>query len=153
MPVRAKFAVKKRIIGIDGMKEEIIESRIRAITSIEPSNDFRLPWQKVTVYKRNRIYVRVENTIYFFEETENAVALEDYMRAKGLDSITLIMITGGNVKIHAMEDIRQIRGIYWLTKEMWKSLKERLNSVSSGMEAEEEEEQAVARGLPDTVEV
>ncbi|MHA1589619.1 MAG: hypothetical protein ACTSVA_03315 [Candidatus Njordarchaeales archaeon] len=147
IPVRAKFAVRSRIIGIDGMKEEIVESRIRAIVSIEQIKDFKLPWQKVVVSRRNRIFVRKENTVLFFEDTENAIALEDYMRAKGLDTITVIMVTGGNIRINDADDIKQIRGIYWLTKEMWQNLKHRLALESKEEVKEEKKEEESAEEM------
>ena len=140
IPVKVKFAVRSRIIGIDGMKEEIVESRIRAIVNIEQIKDFKLPWQKVTVSRRNRIFVRKESNVLFFEDTENAIALEDYMRAKGLDTITVIMVIGGNIRINDADDIKQIRGIYWLTKEMWQNLKQRLSLESKEGTKEEKKE-------------
>lgn len=161
IPVKARFAVKSRLIGIDGMKEEIIESRIRAIVDVQRITDFRLPWQKVVVSRRNRIYIRRKTDIIFFEETENAIVLEDYMKSKGLVTMEMIALIGGNKKIEELDEMSQIKGIYWLTREMWKALKERLGIERKKEQKEEakepETEETVTsqelQELPETVEV
>ena len=152
LPARVKFAVRKRVIGVDGTREEIIETRIRQILGVQPIDDFRLPWQRVTVRRRHRIYIRTMDGIIFFDETENAAALEDYMKAKGEIELDVIMVTAGNVKI---EEADRIQGIYWLTREMWRSLKQRMEEGKEEVAAEEAESDAGNEGaeLPEEVTV
>ena len=143
IPVKVKFAVKTRTIGIDGMKEEILETRIRAIVQVEPITDYRLPWQKVTVNRRNRIYIRKETDVIFFQETENAIALEDYMKNKKLDMLQVIAVFGGNKKLEDLTEFDQIKGVFWLTKEMWWAIKERLNKQNEVVNEETEKNSEV----------
>jgi len=135
LPARIKFAVRKRVIGVNGYREEILETRIRRILEVKPLTDFKLPWQKVTVRRKHRIFIRLGNEVIFFDETENSDALEDYMKAKGEIEMEVIMVTAGNIRIGETE---RIQGIYWLTREMWRSLKQRLQQQQQQGQSHEE---------------